>query len=128
MEIFRCSGICVLALTACLACSPREDAEPTDGAAITRQKIDHVTPRRDFVGRAPVRLEWTAVEGVDSYDVSVLTELDTKVFEHVGATGTSIPWPKEISLAPGTYFWRVVGVKDGKGVADSGRSAFVVTD
>ena len=120
------AGACLLAIAVCLACAPHE--APAEVASISRQRIDHVTPRRDFVGPAPTRLEWTAVDGADSYDVTVVTEIDSRVFERRGARGTSIPWPKEITLTPGTYFWRVVGVKDGRSVADSGRSAFVVTD
>ena len=128
MQRVRLLGLCLLAAIVSLACSPSEEAPPADVAAITRQTIDHVTPRRDFVGPAPTRLEWTAVDGADSYDISVSTEIDSRVFEHRGARGTSIPWPKEITLTPGTYFWRIVAVKDGRSVADSGRSAFVVTD
>ena len=44
------------------------------------------------------------------------------------ARDTSLEWPKGNRLEPGTYFWRVVGVKDGRRVADSGRAAFVVVE
>jgi hypothetical protein len=113
----------------CLACSPREgsDGPPPEVAAIARQQIDPVTPKRDFVGPAPTRLEWTTVEGVDTYNITVITEIDSVVFQHVGARGNAIDWPKETTLEPGTYFWRVVGIKGERTIADSGRSAFVVT-
>ena len=128
MATFR-SSVIVLALL-CLACTPREssDGPPPEVAAITKQEIEHVTPRRDFVGPTPARLEWTAVGGVDTYNISVITEIDTVVFEHAGARGTSIEWPKEIKLEPGTYFWRVVGLRGDRAIADSGRAAFVVRE
>ena len=121
--------VVVLALL-CLACTPGEsnDAPPPEAAVITKQQIEHVTPRRDFVGPAPARLEWTALDGVDTYNITVITEIDTVLFEHAGARSTSIEWPKEIKLEPGTYFWRVVGVRGDRVVADSGRAAFVVRE
>lgn len=127
MATFR-SSVFLLAL-ACLACSPREHGEgpPPEVAAITKQQIDHVTPKRDFVGPAPVRLEWTTVEGVDTYNITVVTEIDSVVFRHAGTRGNTLEWPKEITLEPGTYFWRIVGLQGERVVADSGRSAFVVT-
>jgi hypothetical protein len=122
-------SVVVIALMS-LTCARHEssDVPPSEVAAITRQQIEHVTPRRDFVGPAPARLEWTALDGVDTYNITVITEIDTVLFEHAGARSTSIEWPKEITLEPGTYFWRVVGVRGGRVVADSGRAAFVVRE
>jgi hypothetical protein len=97
-------------------------------AGMTRQRIEHVTPKRDFVGAAPLKLEWTAADGVDSYTVTVMNEVDALLLDYKGARVTSIDWPKEVRLEPGTYFWRVVGVRDGRPVADSGRAAFVVRE
>ena len=127
MATFRSSVLALAVL--CLACSPGEhsDGPPPEVAAITRQQIDHVTPKRDFVGPAPTRLEWTTIEGVETYNITVITEIDSVVFQHAGARGNEIEWPKEITLEPGTYFWRVVGIKGGRTIADSGRSAFVVS-
>jgi hypothetical protein len=129
MATFR-SSAGVMVATWCLACAPPSATETpiADVAAIARQRIEHVTPKRDFVGAAPARLEWTAVEGVDSYTVTVMNEVDARLLDYHRATGTSIDWPKEIKLEPGTYYWRVVGVKDGRRAADSGRAAFVVTE
>lgn len=128
----RVSTAAVLLMAALgLACMSREsgaEAPAAEVAPIQRKEIEHVTPKRDFVGRAPAKLEWTAAEGVDSYDITVSTEIDSLVFEYVGARTTFIEWPEEIKLEPGTYFWRVVGLKDGRGIADSGRAAFVVTN
>ena len=47
-----------------LACVPRDGApeptaRPVDVAAIQSMRIEHVTPRRDFVGQLPTKLEWT---------------------------------------------------------------------
>jgi hypothetical protein len=91
-----------------------------------RHTIEHVSPKRDFVGPPPARLEWTAAEGAESYTITVATEIDTLVFEHRGASGTTVAWPREITLEPGTYFWRVVAIAGGRTIADSGRAAFVV--
>ena len=126
MATFRSSA--VLFALACLACTPQEPREPAAPvAAITRQQIDHITPRRDFVGPAPARLEWTAVDGVDGYSITVMTEIDTLVFRRFVEGGASLEWPKELTLEPGTYFWRVVGMKGDRPIADSGRAAFVVS-
>jgi hypothetical protein len=116
-----------------LACAPREvtpaanaTPESTEVAAIQKAEIEHVTPRRDFVGPLPTRLEWTAVPGIDSYAISVEDEIEIPVFDQEGITTTSVPWPKEVRIPPGTYFWRIIGIKAGKVIADSGRAAFVV--
>ena len=97
-------------------------------APIQNQRIEHVTPRRDFVGPLPVKLEWTAADGVDSYGISVENEIEIPVFDQDGIKTTSVPWPKEARLDPGTYYWRIVGLKGDRVVADSGRAAFVVLD
>jgi hypothetical protein len=129
MATFRSSAGVVLALWS-LACTPprANETAAADVVPIARQRIDHVTPKRDFVGAAPAKLEWTAVDGVDSYSITVMNEVDALLLDYRRATGTSIDWPKEIRLEPGTYFWRVVGVQDSRSVADSGRAAFVVTN
>ena len=100
MATFRSSGLVVALL--CLACAPRESSDPPrpEVAAITRQQIDHVTPRRDFVGPAPARLEWSAVEGVETYTITVVTEIDSVVLQLTGSRGPAIEWPKEIALEP----------------------------
>ena len=108
--------------------APRSAPAAAEVAAIQKQQIEHVTPRRDFVGPLPTRLEWTAVDGVDSYAISVENEIDIPVFEQDGIKTTSVPWPKEVRIEPGTYFWRIVGIKGDRVVADSGRAAFVVME
>ena len=125
MATSRSKSALLLAVLA-LACSPR-DAAP-EVAAIQKIEIEHVTPRRDFVGPLPAKLEWTAVPGVDSYAIKVEDEIEIPVFDQEGITTTSVPWPKEVRIPPGTYFWRIVGIKGGKLIADSGRAAFVVRE
>jgi hypothetical protein len=110
-----------------LACMSREGA-PVAEAKIQKIQIEHLTPRPDFVGKLPTLLEWTAAAGVDSYSVTVENEIEIGVFDQDGITGTSIPWPKELKIDPGTYYWRIAGVKGGKIIADSGRAAFVVRE
>jgi hypothetical protein len=130
---FKTSKLLVVSLLS-LACMSREGspdaASPAAAAEAKIQKIqiEHVTPRRDFVGKVPSVLEWTAAAGVDSYTVSVENEIEIPVFDQDGITTTSIPWPKEIKIEPGTYFWRIVGMKSHRSVADSGRAAFVVRE
>jgi len=116
-----------------LACISREGSPEAASAAaeeakIQKIQIEHVTPHPDFVGKLPSVLEWTAAAGVDRYSVSVENEIELPVFDQEGITSTSIPWPKDIKIEPGTYFWRVVGWKGDRSIADSGRAAFVVRE
>jgi hypothetical protein len=114
-----------------LACVSREGAADAStpsaqSAPIERIQIQHLVPRPNFVGPLPVRLEWTAAAGVDFYEIGVENEIEIPVFDQGGITTTSVPWPKEAKVEPGTYYWRITGYKDGRLVADSGRAAFVV--
>ena len=138
MATFRSRLVLALLAFLGLACVTRETAAapeaapvaaaPVEEAKIQKDRIEHVTPRRDFVGPLPTRLEWTAVEGADSYAVSVENEIEIAVFDQAGITATSTPWPAGLRIEPGTYFWRIVGMKAGRMIADSGRAAFVVRD
>jgi hypothetical protein len=131
MATFRFNPTIVFMLLS-LACVPRESTPqppvPAAVAAIQKLPIEHVTPRRDFVGPLPTKLEWTAVDGVDSYAVSVENEIEIPVFDQEGIKTTSVPWPKEVRIDAGTYYWRIVGIKGNKIIADSGRAAFVVME
>ena len=126
MATFRCKergfaslGLCHLAglrravrlllMVLSLACVPRDGApeptaRPVDVATIQNMRIEHVTPRRDFVGPLPTRLEWTAVDGVDRYAIAVENEIEIPVFDQEGITTTSVPWPKEARIDAGTYY------------------------
>jgi len=127
---FKTSRVVFVLLS--LACAPRETAPESaavvEVAAIQKIQIEHVMPRRDFVGPTPTTLEWTKVDGVDSYAISVENEIELPVFDQDGIKTTSVPWPKGIRVEPGTYFWRIVGIKGEKIIADSGRAAFVVME
>ena len=131
MATFPSSAGLVLALC-CLACTPQDGSSSpppaAETAAIVRQGIDHLAPKRDFVGAAPARLEWTAAAGADSYAITVMNEVDALILDSRGIKTTSMVWPTEMKLEPGTYFWRVTGIKDGRTIADSGRAAFVVNE
>ena len=133
MTIHRFRIAVILIAMVGLACLPRESVldsstPPAAEAKIQNLRIEHVTPRRDFVGPLPTKLEWTAVDGVDSYSIGVENEIEIPVFDQEGIKTTSVPWPTEVRIDPGTYFWRIVGMKGDKIIADSGRAAFVVME
>ena len=131
MGTFRFKPAILLAIFS-LACVSRDgtpDAEAAvEVAAIQRIQIEHVVPKRDYVGKTPTVLQWSAAEGADSYSVSVENEIEIPVFDQDDIKTTSIPWPKEARVDPGTYYWRIIGLKDGRLIADSGRAAFVVME
>jgi hypothetical protein len=120
-------GFLVLGFLGFAGCAP-DAATPAAvaHASITRETIEHLTPKRDFVGPMPSRFEWTAVKDVDDYALTIENEVDL-LFFNARLRATSLEWPKGKPLEPGTYFWRVVGLAaDGRRMADSGRAAFVV--
>ena len=133
MATFRFNPI-VLFVVFSLACMSRESTpaaaeEPAvEVAKIQRIQIEHLVPKPNFVGKTPTVMQWTAAEGADSYAVSVENEIEIPVFDQEDIKGTSIPWPKEARVDPGTYYWRIIGLKAGRLIADSGRAAFVVME
>lgn len=90
------------------------------------QTIDHVSPARDSVGKMPKVFQWTAAKEADEYSIGIWNEVDRLVWrrDHIG--GTSTPFPEEMEMEPGTYFWTVAALKRGEQIADSGLAAFVV--
>ena len=131
MATFRSNPTILFVALLSLACMSRDGssaAAPISEEKIQKIEIEHVIPRRDAVGPQPTRLEWTAAKGIDSYAISVENEIEIQIFEQENIETTSVPWPKEIKLEPGTYFWRIVGLKGGRVIADSGRAAFVVLE
>jgi hypothetical protein len=134
MATFRSKKLIVLVAVAGLACVSREGSSapapstPIEEAKIQKLEIEHVIPGRDAVGPQPTKLEWTAASGVDSYSIAVENEIEIQMFEQDNIKETSVPWPKGLKLDPGTYFWRIVGVKGDRIVADSGRAAFVILE
>jgi hypothetical protein len=129
MAIFRCNPAILFAVFS-LACISREGAPEAaaEEAKIQKIQIEHLVPRPDFVGKLPTMLEWSAAEGADSYAVTVENEIEIGVFDQDGIKGTSTPWPRDLRIEPGTYYWRIVGLKGDRMVADSGRAAFVVRE
>jgi hypothetical protein len=115
-----------------LACSPpaaESQGAPSAAAASAQElEIDHLVPRRDSVGPAPARFEWTPVKGADSYAIGVWNEVDMLLWQQAGIATTSIDRPKELQLVPGTYFWSVSALRGGQQIADSGLAAFVVKE
>jgi hypothetical protein len=133
MGTFRFNPVILFAVFS-LACLTREstpaaaEEPPVEVAKIQRIQIEHLVPKPNFVGKTPTVMQWTAAEGADSYAVSVENEIEIPVFDQEEIKGTSIPWPKEARVDPGTYYWRIVGLKAGRLIADSGRAAFVVME
>ena len=127
METFRYS-LAVVAIVFGLACTKTAVQADSPQAAQGPGVIDPITPGRDSVGPAPKRFEWTAIKDADHYEIELLTDIDMEVFSHGDVRGTVLPMPEGVTLAPGTYFWRVGAVRGGRLVGDSGRTAFVVRD
>lgn len=133
MGTFRFNPV-VLFVVFSLACMSRDstpaaaEEPPVEVAKIQRIQIEHLVPKPNFVGKTPTVMQWTAAEGADSYAVSVENEIEIPIFDQEEIKGTSIPWPKEARVDPGTYYWRIIGLKDGRLIADSGRAAFVVME
>jgi hypothetical protein len=135
MATSRSKFVILLVALASLACLSRDGssasaapAAPIEEARIQKIEIEHVIPKRDAVGPQPTLLEWTAAAGVDSYSIAVENEIEIQMFEQDNIKETSTPWPKGFKLDPGTYYWRIVGVKGDRIIADSGRAAFVILE
>ena len=88
--------------------------------------IDHVAPARDSVGARPNRFEWTPAKDADAYAIGVWNDVDRLMWRQDRIEGTSVTMPKEIDLEFGTYFWQVTALREGRAIAETGRSAFVV--
>jgi hypothetical protein len=132
MTLFGRRATVVVMIAIGLACMPsrgqsESNADPGAAANNTQpQLIDHLTPRRDSTGPAPTRFEWTAATGADEYAIGLWNEADTMVWRQAGLSATSVPFPKDYPLEPGTYYWSVTGLRGGEPIAHSGLSAFVV--
>jgi hypothetical protein len=113
---------------ACTSSGVQTEAAPPQEQTGSRGQalIDHVTPRRDFTGPAPTKFEWTAAAGADEYAIGVWNESDMMVWRQAGIPQPSVGLPAEIVLEPGTYYWSIVGLREGQPIAQSGLSAFVV--
>ena len=124
-------GIATVMLIA-LACL--RSAQPAEGAVTSsvaqassrEQVIEHVQPRRDYVGSAPERFEWTAIKGADRYSIGLWNEVDQMIFRQDDLTSTTFDWPRDNKLDLGTYFWSVTAWSRDRAIAGSGLAAFVV--
>jgi hypothetical protein len=128
MATFRSKSLLLLALLslACVAQPAPSAASGGDVAVIQKTLIEHVMPRRDYVGKPTPRFEWTGIDGVETYEIRIENEVEVEMFAQTGIKGTSVPWPADLRLEPGTYFWRITGSKGGRMIADSGRAAFLI--
>jgi hypothetical protein len=117
-------------VAAALACSApfggAHDSSPAPQSGGTTPVIEHIAPARDSMGEVPKRFEWTAVPGADSYSIGVWSEVDRLMWRRHDLRTTTAEWPADVEAEFGTYFWSVTAVKDGRPIADSGRSAFIV--
>ncbi len=75
-----------------------------------------------------MQFEWTAIQGAERYEIELSNDIDMVVFTHEDVRATALPMPKDFTLMPGTYYWRITAVRGGRLVGDSGRSAFVVRE
>ena len=126
-------GIAAAIVVMALACAP--SAGPGDAAGdapgtvqAAAPVIDHVAPARDSVGKAPTRFEWTKIDGADRYAIGVWNEVDVLLWRQDDIPTNAIDRPEPVKLEPGTYFWSVSALKEGRQIAESGLSAFVVRD
>jgi hypothetical protein len=127
------AGACAVG-AACAAPSQARgaDSEASAGASAavvqTPLVIDHLAPRRDSVGTRPARFEWTAVAGADRYAIGLWNEVDRLMWRQDDLAATSVAWPAGLDVEPGTYFWSVSGIREGREVGHSGLAAFVIEE
>jgi hypothetical protein len=90
------------------------------------QTIDHVSPARDSVGKMPKVFQWTAAKDAEEYSIGIWNDVDRLIWRRDHIAATSTPFPEEMEMEAGTYFWTVAALRGGSQVADSGLAAFVV--
>ena len=127
----RITIVAVALIAATTACSPtaarRDDASPRSATnRNARRNLEHLVPARDSVGIAPARFAWTAVDGADGYAIGIWNEVDVLVWRDDHVPSNSVARPEDLRLEPGTYFWSVSALREGREIADSGLAAFVV--
>lgn len=122
----------VIAIVIAIACTLLPGRGESSAALLPVQKeksaetIDHLNPARDSTGAAPSRFEWTPVPGADRYAIGVWDDVGRLVWRQDHLRAPSAARPNEVQLELGTYFWSVSAIRDGRQVAESGMSAFVV--
>ena len=120
------ASVFAAACTQSMAPAGKASTAPGGHAASRGQVIDHLTPVRDSMGSAPTRFSWTEVPGADRYAIGIWTEVDVLVWRQDNVLTTSVTRPEEVRLEPGTYFWSVSALREGRLIAESGLAAFVV--
>jgi hypothetical protein len=121
--------VCAATVLSVVACTNAHEAGGADLPVAVEQRpptIEHVAPRRDFVGAPPTQFEWTAAANADAYALGVWDDVDRLIWraDHVKETTVSVP--KDIEFVFGTYYWSVTALRGDQPVGESGRSAFVV--
>ncbi len=122
------AGIVVIVLACAPSAGPAGDEQDAPPAQRQTELIDHVMPARDSVGKAPTRFEWTKVDGADRYAIGVWNEVDVLLWRQDDIQTNAIDRPEPVQFEPGTYFWSVSALKDGRQIGESGLSAFVVRE
>jgi hypothetical protein len=118
----------LISFTACSTAGPPNTPPAASGSETRTGLIDHLEPARDSTGRMPQRFRWTPVPGGARYEIAVWNEIDVLMWRAGDLREPTVARPADIVLEPGTYFWSVVAIRGDRLVAESGRSAFVVTD
>ncbi|MBP7779615.1 MAG: hypothetical protein KA371_21060 [Acidobacteria bacterium] len=88
--------------------------------------IQHEEPARDFVGPQPARFRWSPIAGANRYAIGLWNETDRLLWRHDDLKEPTVAWPKELVVDDGTYFWSVSALQNGREIAKSGTSAFVI--
>jgi hypothetical protein len=113
---------------ACTSPRGRRDTSSTPAAdQRPAPRLDHIAPPRDSIGAAPKFFEWTPVDGADRYALGILNDIDVIVWRRDDIRTTSIDWPPALELEFGTYMWSVTALRGDIPLAESGRSAFVIS-
>lgn len=121
--------VCAATILSVVACTRAHEAGGTEPPVAVEQRpptVEHVSPKRDFVGAPPTRFEWTAAANADDYAIGVWDDVDRLIFRADHIKGTSIVVPKGVEFVFGTYYWSITALRDDRPVGESGRSAFVV--
>ena len=120
---------CVAVALTVIACTNTHEAREAVPPAAPQQRmptIDHLSPARDAVGAAPTRFEWTSAKDAEEYAIGIWDDVDRLMWSDFHIRGTSVVLPEDVRLEFGTYYWSVTALREGRPVAESGRSAFVV--
>jgi hypothetical protein len=120
----------VAAGVSCAQSASRHEPSPSGASSQDDSRrgpnIDHLTPARDSTVSEASRFTWTGIQGADSYSIGIWNEVDVLVWRQNNVPTTSVTMPSDVRLEPGTYFWSVSALREGRQIAESGLAAFVV--